>query len=221
MQLAKIYRIFTLISLTAFIFVLYSNLAVEWKGSREIYSVNDDISADAAIILGARIFDNGTPSQVLADRLDTGIELYKSGKVKKLLMTGDHGQVTYDEVNGMRRYAISRGVPEKDIFMDHAGFSTYDSMYRARDIFLVKKAIIITQEFHLPRALYIARNLGLDVDGVLADKRDYAGEGYLYFRELFARTKAVAQLAVSMKPKYLGPAIPISGDGRATNDTEI
>ncbi|HWI54571.1 MAG TPA: ElyC/SanA/YdcF family protein [Desulfobacteria bacterium] len=221
MQFTKTFRILALIGVAIIAFILYSNLAVEWIGSEEIYSVKDDVSADAALILGARILKNGSPSQVLADRLNTGIELYKSGKVKKLLMTGDHGQVTYDEVNGMRHYAIDRGVPEEDIFMDHAGFSTYDSMYRARDIFMVKKAVIVTQEFHLKRALYIARSLGLDVIGVTADKRKYAGEGYLYFRELFARTKAVAQLAISMKPKYLGPAIPISGDGRATNDKGI
>lgn len=221
MHFKKIFGLLTLIVLLTITFVIYSNLAVKWTGSKGIYSVNDNITGDAAVILGARIFKDGSPSQVLSDRLDTGIELYKSGKVKKLLMTGDHGQVTYDEVNGMRRYAIGKGIPEQDIFMDHAGFSTYDSMYRARDIFLIKKAIIVTQEFHLPRALYIARSLGLYVDGVTADKRDYAGEGYLYFRELFARTKAVAQLAISMKPKYLGPAIPISGDGRATNDKEI
>lgn len=221
MQFTKMLKIPFFILLATFIFILYSNLAVQWQGSKEIYSVNDNISADAAVILGARVYINGSPSQVLADRLDTGVALYKAGKVKKLLMTGDHGQVTYDEVNGMRRYAINEGVPEEDIFMDHAGFSTYDSMYRARDIFLVKKSIIVTQEFHLPRALYIARSLGLDAEGVVADKREYAGEGYLYFRELFARAKAVAQLSISMKPKYLGPAIPITGDGRATNDTEI
>ncbi len=221
MPFTKLFRILSITLLIAFSFVLYSNLAVKSKGYKGMYSVEGNVSGDAAVILGAKILKNGFPSQVLADRLDAGIELYKSGKVKKLLMTGDHGQVTYDEVNGMRRYAISKGVPEQDIFMDHAGFSTYDSMYRARDIFLIKKAVIVTQEFHLPRALYIARSLGLEVDGVIADKREYVGESYLNFREVFARTKAVAQVAISMKPKYLGPAISISGDGRSTNDSKI
>lgn len=177
--------------LTIILLVLYSNLTVERAGSTGVYSVNEPFSSDVAIVLGAKVLSNGSPSTVLADRLDTGIQLYKSGRVKKLLFTGDHGQTNYDEVNNMRRYAVSKGVPEKDIFMDHAGFSTYDSMYRARDIFLVNKAVILTQEFHLPRSLYIAR------------------------------VKAFLQLSINMKPKYLGPAIPISGDGRATKDTEI
>lgn len=211
--------IFVIIVIT--ILVIYSNLAVERAGSTGVYSENEQFSSDVAVVLGAKVLGNGLPSAVLADRLDTGIQLYKVGRVKKLLLTGDHGQTNYDEVNNMRRYAVSKGVPEEDIFMDHAGFSTYDSMYRARDIFLVNKAVIVTQEFHLPRALYIARSLGLDAKGVRADKRNYIGAGYLSFREVFARVKAFLQLSINMKPKYLGPAIPISGDGRATKDTEI
>lgn len=211
--------LFALVVIT--ILVLYSNLAVERSGSTGVYSVNESFSSDVAIILGAKVLSNGSPSTVLADRLDTGIQLYKTGRVKKLLLTGDHGQTNYDEVNNMRRYAVSKGVPEEDIFMDHAGFSTYDSMYRARDIFLVNKAVIVTQDFHLPRSLYIARSLGLDAKGIIADKRKYAGASYLSFREVFARTKAFLQLSINMKPKYLGPAIPISGDGRATKDMDI
>jgi len=105
--------------------------------------------------------------------------------------------------------------------MDHAGFSTYESMYRARDVFKVNKAIIVTQEFHLPRALYTARSLGLIASGVKADKRNYIGEDYLRFREFVANTKAAAQLAIHDRPTYLGPEIPIWGDGRATKDTKI
>ncbi|PKM81166.1 MAG: hypothetical protein CVU89_10300 [Firmicutes bacterium HGW-Firmicutes-14] len=209
--------LFTLITA----FTLYSNFTIHKSGKEGVYIPGDAPQAETAIVLGARVYENGTLSQVLADRMETGIELYRAGKVKKLLLTGDHGQTNYDEVNHMRTYALERGVPEEDIFMDHAGFSTYDSMYRARDVFRVKTAVIVTQEFHLPRALYIARKIGLEASGVPADKRTYAGENYLQFREFLARTKAVAQVALHMKPRYLGPEIPIAGDGRATKDTKI
>lgn len=220
MKLAWILKSVVLLITVCVGLLIYSNIVVDIAGTKGIYSISDSTPADAAIILGARVYKSGAPSPVLADRLQTGISLYKAGKVKKLLMTGDHGQTSYDEVNNMRRFALKEGVPEQDIFMDHAGFSTYESMYRARDVFRVNKAIVVTQKFHLPRALFLARNLGIDAQGVTADKRKYAGEDYLYFRELFARTKAVIQLALNSKPKYLGPAIPISGDGQVTKDTE-
>lgn len=204
------------VGLIIIIFTLYANYAVDKAGQDGVYSVEAAPQAEAAVVLGARVYRSGALSQVLVDRVDSGIELYQKGKVKKLLLTGDHGQVAYDEVNAMRKYALNRGVPDKDIFMDHAGFSTYDSMYRAKDVFRVKKAIIVTQEFHLPRALYIARAVGLDANGVKADKREYIGMDYVYLREVLAQIKAVAQVIAGIKPKYLGPAIPISGDGRAT-----
>lgn len=204
------------IVLVIIVFTLYANYSVYEAGSKGIYSTDNAPQAEAAVVLGARVYKSGALSQVLVDRMDTGIELYQKGKVKKLLLTGDHGQITYDEVNAMRKYALSRGVSDKDIFMDHAGFSTYDSMYRAKEVFMVKKALLVTQEFHLPRALYIARAVGLKANGVTADKREYIGMDYIYFREILARTKAAAQVIISMKPKYLGPSIPISGDGRLT-----
>lgn len=220
-KLVPLLKLFAAGSALIAFFVLYANLAAVLAGQKGVFAVESCPQAETAIILGARVYPNGTLSPVLADRVTTGIELYRQGKVKKLLLTGDHGQTTYDEVNHMRQFAMERGVPEKDIFMDHAGFSTYDSMYRARDIFVVSKAIIVTQEFHLPRALYIARTLGIEAFGVKADKRQYVGENYLQFREILARTKASAQIMLGMKPKYLGPEIPISGDGRATKDSKI
>jgi len=218
MKIINLIKTFLLVVAVAVIFIIYSNIAVYKSGQTGVFSADDAPKAEAAIILGARVYNSGILSQVLADRMETGIELYKKGKIKKLLLTGDHGQVTYDEVNHMRIYALDRGVPEEDIFMDHAGFSTYDSMYRARDVFKVKKAVIVTQQFHLPRALYIARRMGIESVGVPADKRKYLGERYLFFREVLARTKAVAQVSLRIKPKYLGPEIPISGDGRVTRD---
>jgi SanA protein len=154
---------------------------------------------------------------MLADRLETAVELYKSGKVDKLLLSGDHGQTTYDEVNAMLAYVRQRGVADEDAFTDHAGFSTYDTMYRARDVFEVRSALVVTQGFHLTRAVYTARVLGIDAVGVAADRRPYAGERQLIVRDWLARVKAFFQLHVTRpEPRYLGPAIPIDGDGRAT-----
>jgi SanA protein len=156
---------------------------------------------------------------MLADRLDTGITLYKLGKVKKLLLSGDHGTTHYDETNAMRRYVLARGIPEEDIFMDHAGFSTYDTMYRARDVFQVTTALVVTQRFHLDRAVYTARQLGLETTGVPADIQPYSNEAKFAVRDWFARCKALLDLSLLHPlPRFLGPQIPITGDGRATLD---
>jgi SanA protein len=173
--------------------------------------------AKVAIVLGAGVHPDGTPSPMLADRLTTGVELYKLGKVDKLLLSGDHGRKDYDEVNAMLRYCLSRGVPEEDVFTDHAGFDTYDTMYRARDVFKVSDALVVTQAFHLPRAVDTARALGLDATGVVADLRPYLGEWRFALREWPARLNAFVQLYVTKPgPRFLGPVIPIEGDGRAT-----
>ena len=173
--------------------------------------------AQCAIVLGARVTRDGTPFPMLTDRLATGVRLYELGKVDKLLLSGDHGQKSYDEVNAMLDYVLARGVPAEDIFTDHAGFDTYDTMYRARDVFLVESAIVVTQGYHLSRAVYIAKTLGLDAVGVGADLQTYKHPLRNETREVFARVKAVIQLHVThATPKYLGPTIPITGDGRAT-----
>ena len=177
----------------------------------------DAPAAKVAIVLGARVYADGTPSPMLADRLATGVGLYKVGKVDKLLLSGDHGTTTYDEVNVMLQYCLDRGVPDEDVFTDHAGFDTYDTMYRARDVFKVTDALVVTQDFHLPRAVYIARNLGLDATGVVADIQPYAREWRFALREWPARVKAFFQLHVTKPgPRFLGPALPIDSDGRLT-----
>jgi len=174
-------------------------------------------SAQVAIVLGARVYQSGLPSPMLTDRLETGIALYKLGKVDKLLLSGDHGQTDYDEVNVMLDYVLARGVPDEDVFTDHAGFSTYETMYRARDVFKVKTAVVVTQEFHLARAVYTARALGLEATGMAADIQPYANERRFAMRDWLARVKAMIQLHITHpEPRYLGPAIPINGDGRAT-----
>jgi SanA protein len=194
------------------------NAAVLWTGRARMVAAESAQPAQAVIVLGALVFPDGRVSDMVADRLETAYGLYAAGKAKKILVTGDHGTLDYDEVNTMRRYLERKGVPTEDIFMDHAGFDTYNSMYRARDVFQVHSAIIVTQRFHLPRAVYIARKLGLDVQGVAADRQAYVGAGYYEVRELGARLKAFGEVVSGKQPVYLGPVIPITGDGRATHD---
>lgn len=176
-----------------------------------------DLDADAILVLGARVWDNGEPSGILEDRLATGVAVYESGASGRLLMSGDHGQEDYDEVNAMKTYAVEAGIPSDRIFMDHAGFSTYESLYRARDVFQVRTVVIVTQRYHLYRALYIANRMGLTAYGVAADLHTYTGMPYFMARELLARIKDFFYTLYMPLPTYLGAAIPIYGDGNQTN----
>lgn len=173
---------------------------------------------DCILVLGCRVWEGGIPSPMLADRLERGIELYESGAAGKLLMTGDHGRKGYDEVNVMKQYAIDAGVPSGDIFMDHAGFSTYESMYRARDVFEAGKVVVVTQGYHMYRALYIAEKLGLEAYGVASDQRLYGGQGLREMREILARVKDFGKVIFKPPPTFLGKTIPVGGDGDLTND---
>jgi vancomycin permeability regulator SanA len=155
---------------------------------------------------------------MLTDRLKVGIDLYERGSDMKLLMSGDHGSDDYDEVNAMKRFAIEEGVPSSDIFMDHAGFSTYESIYRAKEIFEADKIIIVTQEYHLYRALFIAKKLGIEAYGVNSDLRTYVGQSSRDIREIFARCKDLLYTTFKPEPTYLGEKTPISGNGDVTND---
>lgn len=175
---------------------------------------------DCVIILGAGIWGD-KPSPMLEDRLLEGIKLYKDGVVDKILTTGDHGQNGYDEVSVMKKYIMEQGVPAEDIFMDHAGFSTYESMYRAKAVFDVENAIVVTQEYHLYRAIYIANQLGLNVLGAPSDPRQYAGQAYRDIREILARNKDFIQCIFKFKPTYLGEVISVFGDGNLTNDDKF
>lgn len=173
---------------------------------------------DCILVLGCLVKENGIPSHMLRDRLEKGLELYGLGAAPKLLMSGDHGQKDYNEVQTMKDFALDRGVASEDIFMDHAGFSTYDSIYRAKAIFGAEKIIIVTQGYHLPRALYIAESLGVEAYGVASDYHTYAGQAYRDMREILARNKDFIYTVFKPEPKYLGDAIPINGDGNLTND---
>ena len=173
---------------------------------------------DCILVLGCKVNGDGDPSHMLEDRLKRGVDLYEKGAAPKILMSGDHGQDDYDEVNTMKNYAVEAGVPSEDVFMDHAGFSTYESMYRAKAVFGVKKIIIVTQEYHLYRALYIAENLGLEAYGVNADYRTYSGQFGRDVREVLARCKDFLSVQFKPEPTYLGQQIPTTGSGDATND---
>lgn len=172
--------------------------------------------ADCVLVLGALVYPDGRLCAMLEDRVKTGIALYQSGAAKKLLFSGDHGREDYDEVNAMKQYALDAGVPEEDIFLDHAGFSTYESVYRAKAIFQVESVLIVTQKYHLYRALYAAEEMGLEARGVDGALQEYIGQEKREFREFLARNKDFLMCVVKPAPTYLGAAIPITGDGRAT-----
>ena len=202
------------------IIVLGINLYVKASTNKQILGENDytklsDI--DCIIILGAGVWRD-KPSPILEDRLLEGIKLYQNNVSDKIIMSGDHGRESYDEVNIMKNYAIEKGIPSENIFMDHAGFSTYESIYRARDIFKAKKIVIVTQKYHLYRALYAANCLGLEAYGLGADPRQYSGATFRELREILARDKDFIKCIFKPKPTYLGDTIPVSGNGDVTND---
>lgn len=172
---------------------------------------------DCIMVLGAGLW-GGEPSPMLQERLDFGLIAYETECSEKLLMSGDHGRKEYDEVNKMKEVAVQNGVPADNVFMDHAGFSTYESMYRARDVFQVEKMVIVTQEYHLYRAVYNARKLGIDAYGFAADRLEYPI--YNDVREALARLKDFFYCIVEPEPTYLGEAIPISASGSLTDDKD-
>ena len=173
---------------------------------------------DCIVVLGCQVRSDGTPSHMLEDRLKRGVALYELGAAPKLLMSGDHGTAQYDEVDAMKRYAVETGIPSADVFMDHAGFSTYETMNRAINVFEADKIIIVTQQYHLYRALYVARALGIEAYGVPADYRQYSGQLVRDVREILARIKDFGMAILQPDPTYLGEVIPISGNGELTHD---
>ena len=172
---------------------------------------------DCILVLGCGVREDGAPSLMLQDRLEMGLALYEDGAAPKLLMSGDHSRTDYDEVNAMKNVALEAGVPSEAVFMDHAGFSTYESMYRARDIFCVERVIIVSQRYHLYRAVYNARQLGLDAWGVAAEDIAYVGQTMRETREILARAKDFLYCLLQPQPTFLGDMIPITGDGNLTN----
>jgi len=216
----KTQKIIALLAALFLILLLSINYYVRISGARYIREAGQVPRADAVLILGAYVYPDGTMSPMLADRITVGYRLYEKGKVQKILVSGDHGRKDYDEVNTMKSYLKQQGIPAQNVFMDHAGFSTYESLYRARDIFKVKKIIIVTQHYHLMRAIFIARELGLEAYGVNSDLHNYGDVMPRYeLREIAARNKDFFMCRVlKPKPTFLGGAIPVFGDGRATDD---
>lgn len=185
----------------------------------QVMTLDSALPAQAALLPGARVYSDGDVSPIVADRIAMTYRLYAKNKVKRILISGDHGQKHYDEVNTIRQKLLDLGIPAQDLFMDHAGFNTYDSIYRARDIFQVRSLIIVTQKFHLNRALYLANVMGVPAQGVVADRRRYRSHRYNEFREFFARpANLIRSRLLKQKPRFLGAVIPISGDGRQTED---
>ncbi|MBQ4105156.1 MAG: YdcF family protein [Clostridia bacterium] len=166
---------------------------------------------DCIIVLGCLVLEDGTPSNILEDRLKTGIELYKRGVAPKIIMSGDHSSEQYNEVASMKKYAVDAGVPSEDVFMDHAGFSTYETMYRAKEIFGAEKVVIVTQEYHLYRSVYIAEKFGMEAYGVASDYELNQS------REVLARCKDFMTTIFMPKPAYLGETYSIKGNGNMTN----
>ena len=211
--MARLVRALVLILLVAATLMMLVPIAMRISVAGSIYaSIYDIPQSEVAIVPGASVV-RGVPSQILASRADAAIALYKAGKVKKILVTGDNGALSHDEVTPVRKYLLNAGVPAADIFLDHAGFDTYSSMYRAKHVFKATSATVVTQDFHLPRSLYIAENLGIDAYGFEADG---GSKVYDYVREIPASVKALYDLAVHREPKYLGEPLPLTGDGQTT-----
>ena len=195
---------------------------VQIKGKKRIVKKEHlPKNIDAIIVLGDGVNENGLPSSILEDRLSSALDILDIGVDGKLLLSGDHGRNYYNEVGVMKKFILNNSdIDEKNIFLDHAGFSTYDTIYRANKIFRVKSAIIVTNEYHLPRALYLANKLGIDAYGYASDKRKYYYIQYYKKREKLAQIKDFIYVNIlKAKPIFLGDEIPInSSDGRITDD---
>jgi SanA protein len=189
---------------------------VGWRYGDPIFDrPSETPSAPVAIVFGAGYWPSGRLSDALADRMETAIELYEAGKVNKLLLTGDNRVADYNEPAAMAEYAEARGVPREDLVLDYAGRRTYDSCYRAGVIFGVERAVLVTQAFHLPRALFTCERLGLDVAGLTADRRRYVRGAWYRLRELPALARAWLDLNVIRPLPVLGDPIPVDWSSRS------
>jgi vancomycin permeability regulator SanA len=187
--------------------VCLASLYVRWRYAGRMVGPQQAPRAKVALVFGAGLAAKQAPSPVLAARLDVGIGLYREGKVSKLLLSGDNSERHHDETKSMRRYALERGVPPAALLTDFAGLSTYDTCFRAKRVFGVDDALLVTQAFHLPRALFIANSLGIDAYGVPADAKRRWHSPYPV-REFFSRAWAFAMVIARPQPKYAGPQPP-------------
>ena len=198
-----------------------TNVVVTLSAKRYFLS-NEEASQkadfDAIVVFGCGVTAAGNPTYMLRDRLETAAKLYFAGAAPKILVSGDHGRSDYDEVNVMKRYLIEKGVPSQDVFMDHAGFSSYETVVRAKEVFLCERPLLVTQRYHLYRCIFAARSVGLEAFGVCAEGPAYRGQLLREIREIAARGKECLTALFRPDPTYLGPAVPIYGDGNLTND---
>ncbi len=220
--LKRIFLTLLIIGVLSVIIVAAINIYVISYASKYILTSEEAAKlsdVDCITVLGAHVRDDGSPSLMLESRLDMAINLYENGVADKMLMTGDHGQHEYDEVNNMMDYAIANSdISKENVFLDHAGFSTYESAYRAKAIFQIEKTVITTQKYHLYRAVYNARKNGIEAYGVASDDYDWPGMTYYKIRESIAIFKDFFGCLFNVKPTYLGDVIPISGSSEASHD---
>lgn len=222
-KLKNILKMLLVIVIFGVSIILSINLYVISSVQNKIISLYDAKNlndVDCVLVLGAGL-KNGGPSDMLQERLDKGIELYNENQNLVLLMSGDHARKNYDEVNVMKRYAVLNNVPTSKVFMDHAGLSTYDSLKRAKDIFGVKRIVIVTQKYHLSRALYIAESLGIEAYGIDATIKRYPGQDYREFREVLARNKDFVKSIIKPDASIMGDKISLEGDANKTNDKYV
>lgn len=218
-----IIRILALVLVLGLVLYLGVNAFIILYSSRYILTAQQatEKKADCALVLGANVLGSGQLSHMLYDRVYTGVSLYTEEAVGKLIMSGDHGTSEYDEVNAMKSTAVELGVPAEDVFMDHAGFSTYESAYRAKAVFGAQRVVFVTQKYHLYRTIFVARMLGIEAYGVSADLRDYKNDLYNNFRESLARCKDLLFAIFKPAPTYLGEPIDLNESGQQTDDEPI
>lgn len=216
----RILFVLLIIAGAVILFIVGANLIVILTTAGRMLTVQEatDKDVDCIIVLGAGVRPDGTPSLMLQDRLDKAAELYEAGVSDKIIVSGDHRSRYYDEVNTMKNYLVEKGVPSEAVFMDHAGLSTYDTMYRAANIFGVKAAVVVTQQYHMYRALYDARALGIDAYGVCAEKKEYNGQTYRDIREVAARIKDMCCCILKPESEVTGETISLEESGDVTND---
>jgi SanA protein len=206
----KYTRVFGSIFTAIFVFVFAINVFIIQNTKALILPQNELTPMHTGIVLGAGVHVNGELSDVLKDRADTAIGLFHARKIQKILVSGDNGTLEHNEVVPTKKYLVTAGIPENVIFLDHAGFDTYDSMYRAKHIFQVKSAVVITQEFHLTRSVYLCQKMGIQCVGTPADKHHYLDIIRLTIRECLSRVKAVWEVLIDAKPRFLGEIIDIN-----------
>lgn len=200
---------------SAILSVAVLNVLVLLDGGSSAADRAPTTDAECIVVLGAGVRE-GAPSPILEDRLAEALALHRAGRAKKVLVSGDHHTRDYDEPNTMRAWLEARGIPRSDIFMDHAGLDTYSSMWRAKHVFGVERTIVVTQRFHLPRAVWTARALGMTAIGSAADRRRYRGAAWFELREIVSRAKAFVDVASGRKPRHAGPTISFDDDGSVT-----